>query len=194
MDMQPYYPQPSPFQTRVLEEVKEDDPEPWLTDRLPWYLPHRRPQIAGKIISMHNEQEFPDYPNVLRALADLMAEFLWIAANQPSHREGERVQVTILRIRTVEGRLKDARLMGYMRGADLTLGDQISFWGWKRRGSLLVRTGYNHTSQATITTNMLSMLLPGLIMLALTCAIFIFSVFHFNFFSMLASFEHLFWH
>ncbi|MBV9712663.1 MAG: hypothetical protein JO011_17300, partial [Ktedonobacteraceae bacterium] len=111
-DMQPYYPQPSPFQTRVLEEERVDDLEPWKTDHLPWYLPRRRPHITGRIISMHNEMEFPDYPNVLRALADLMAEFLWIAANQPSHREGERVQVTILRIRTIEGHLRDARLMG----------------------------------------------------------------------------------
>jgi len=194
-DMQPYYPQPLPFQTRVLEErglEEVENPEPWKTDRLPWYLPRRRPRLTGKIVSMRNEMEFPDYPNVLRALADLIAEFIWIAANQPSHKEGERIQVTILRVRTSDGRLQDARLMGYMRGADLTLGDQVSFWGWKRRGSLLVRTGYNHTSRATITTNMMSMFLPGLILLALACSLTLFAIYHSSFLLWVTSLKHLF--
>ncbi len=194
MDLQPYYPQPSPFQTRVLEEEAADEPEPWKTDRLPWYFSRRRPHLSGRIISTRNEMEFPDFPNVLRALADLMSEFLWIAANQPSHREGERIQITIVRIRTSDGHLKDARLMGYMRGADLTLGDQVSFWGWRRRGSLMVKRGYNHTSKATIVTNMMSMFVPGLILLSVVAAFFVFMVYKADFFSFIHSFFRIFGH
>jgi hypothetical protein len=187
MDMQPYQPQQALLQTLVTEEHKQIDPEPWKTDRLPWTLPRRRPQLSGKIIHIRNEMEFPDFPNVLRAIIDLMSEFLWMAANQPTHKEGERVQITIVRLRTSDGQLRDARLMGYMRGANLSLGDIVSFWGWRRRGSLMVKKGYNHTSKATIVTNVMSMLVPGLIVLALVLALFVFAFYRSDIFAFFQS-------
>jgi hypothetical protein len=173
--MQPYHPQQALLQTLIAEEKSLIDPEPWRTDRLPWHLPRRRPHLSGKIIHIRSEMEFPDYPSILRAIVDLMSELIWMAANQPAHREGERIQITIVRLRTSDGQLKDARLMGYQRGANLSLGDLVSFWGWKRKGSLMVKKGYNHTSKATIITNMMSMLVPGLIVLAIVSALFIFA-------------------
>ncbi|HLG78793.1 MAG TPA: hypothetical protein VKX46_20445 [Ktedonobacteraceae bacterium] len=191
-EMQIAAPPPTIFDTAVIEAKNVDviDPDLWQTDRLPWYWPRRRPQLVGKIVHIRNEMEFPDFPNILRAIIDMMVEILWIAANQPAHKEGERVQITIVRLRINGGQLKDARLMGYMRGANLSLGDVVSFWGWKRRGSLMVKRGYNHTSQAIITTNMMSMLVPGLILIALGCAIFLFSGYE----ARLLAFLHLFWH
>jgi hypothetical protein len=166
--------QPSSWQQMSLQVQEEKIVlDPIVTDRLPRGLPRTRPHLAGKIVHIHSEMEFPDFPNVFRAIIDLLSEFLWITANQPAHKEGERIQVTIVRVRTWEGQLKDARFMGYMRGADLSLGDHISLWGWRRRGSLLVRTGYNHTSRATITTNVMGMFFPGLLLLVLACVIFI---------------------
>src|SRR5262249_28031897 len=149
----------------------------------------RRPDLSGKIIHMREEMEFPDYPSVLRAIVDLMSEFIWMAANQPTHTEGERIQITIIRLRTSDGQLKDARLMGYQRGANLSLGDLVSFWGWKRRGSLMVKKGYNHTSKAIIITNVMSMLIPGLIVLSIVAAIFVFAFYRVN----ILSFFHSIW-
>jgi hypothetical protein len=188
MDIQLSYPQYASFQQPGTEEKSAIDPDAWKTERLPWHFPRRRPHLAGRIVHIRNEMEFPDFPNVLRAIVDLMSEFLWMAANQPAHKEGERVQITIVRLRISDGQLRDARLMGYMRGANLSLGDIVSFWGWRRKGSLMVRKGYNHTTKATIVTNMMSMLLPGLIVLSVVFAIFIFAFYQSNILSYLHSF------
>jgi hypothetical protein len=114
---------------------------------------------------VQSAQEFPDYPNLLRALVDLVTEFIWLVPNQPVHKEGERILVTTVRVRLQSGEKRDVRIQGNLRGANLSLGDMISFWCWKHRGSLMVRTGYNHTSKAIITTNALAMFIPALILL-----------------------------
>jgi hypothetical protein len=129
------------------------------------WLPRRGPDVTGIIIHVQSAQEFPDYPNLLRALVDLLTEFIWLVPNQPVHKEGERILVTTVRVRLQSGEKRDVRIQGNLRGANLSLGDMISFWCWKHRGSLMVRTGYNHTSKAIITTNALGMLVPALFVL-----------------------------
>jgi hypothetical protein len=129
------------------------------------WLPKRGPNVTGIIIQVQSAQEFPDYPNILRALIDLVTEFIWLVPNQPVHKEGERILVTTVRVRLQSGEKRDVRIQGNLRGANLSLGDMISFWCWKYKGSLMVRTGYNHTSKAIITTNALGMFVPALIVL-----------------------------
>jgi hypothetical protein len=140
------------------------------------WLPKRGPDVTGIIIHVQSAQEFPDYPNILRALVDLVTEFIWLVPNQPVHKEGERILVTTIRVRLQNGEKRDVRIQGNLRGANLSLGDMISFWCWKHKGSLMVRTGYNHTSKAIITTNALGMLVPALIVLLVL--IVSFSVFY----------------
>ncbi|GHO96374.1 hypothetical protein KSF_064220 [Reticulibacter mediterranei] len=134
------------------------------------WLPRRRPDVTGIIIHVQSAQEFPDYPNLLRALVDLVTEFIWLVPNQPVHKEGERILVTTVRVRLQSGEKRDVRIQGNLRGANLSLGDMISFWCWKYRGSLMVRTGYNHTSKAIITTNAIAMFIPAIILLLILIA------------------------
>lgn len=128
-------------------------------------IPRRSPDVTGIIVHVQSAEEFPDYPNFIRAIVDLLTEFIWIVPNQPVHKEGEHILVTTVRIRTQDGEKRDVRMQGYLRGANLSLGDMISFWGWQHKGSLIVRTGYNHTSKATVTTHAIGMLIPALIIL-----------------------------
>jgi hypothetical protein len=166
---------PTPYQASGYEgqgplfpsaPIKEDKivKQPEEFPRSIW-LPKRGPDVTGIIIHVQSAQEFPDYPNILRALVDLLTEFIWLVPNQPVHKEGERILVTTIRVRLQNGDKRDVRIQGNLRGANLSLGDMISFWCWKHKGSLMVRTGYNHTSKAIITTNALGMFVPALIVL-----------------------------
>ncbi len=153
--------------------VKEEkNSEPWLTDKLPWGFPRRPPDVAGKIILINQSQELPDYPNVILGLVNMLTELIWMIPNDTMKKEEERLQVTIVRIRTnkedaKKEELKDVRLIGYLRGANLTLGDLVWFWGWHRKGSLLVRKGYNWTSKAIVETHSMGLIMPALVVLIL---------------------------
>ncbi len=43
---------------------------------------------------------------------------------------------------------------GYFSGVNMSLGDIVSLWGYKRRGLLIFTRGYNHTSQGPIMTTL----------------------------------------
>ncbi|GCE03486.1 hypothetical protein KDAU_08150 [Dictyobacter aurantiacus] len=132
-------------------------------DKLPWYFPRIRPAIAGVVMHIESKEEIFNDPDIFASLAMLLVEFLWILVNIQQERENDRVVVTTVRIQTFDGQLRDARLRGNMRGADMALGDQVLLWGIKRRGVLLVRRGFNRTSQGVISTNAAGLLLPVLI-------------------------------
>lgn len=138
---------------------------------LPWGYPRRPPDIEGAIIQTQADQEILDYPSPLHAIGSMLIETLWAISSQSHQRESERILVTTLRIRTSSGDKKDARLMGFLRGASLSLGDTVSLWGWKRRGSLMVRLGYNHTTKAKIITHATSGMRASLAALIIFCLV-----------------------
>ncbi len=147
--------------------VKEDKRPPHDKDKLPWGLPRRDPDVAGAIILIQQSQELPEYPNLIVGLTNLLTELIWLIPNDTMRKEEERLQVTTIRIRCEDDEKKDIRLIGYLRGANLTLGDDIWFWGWHRKGSLIARKGYNWTSKAVVTTHTLGLIVPALTLLIL---------------------------
>jgi len=157
-----------PDLSAFIEEDKAARPKPWETDKLPWGLPKRDPDIEGTIIQIQQSQELPDYPNLVVGLVNMLTELIWIIPNDTMKKEEERLQITTVRIRTSNDEKKDARLIGYLRGANLTLGDDIWFWGWHRQGSLTVRKGYNWTSKAIVNTHSMGLVIPALLLLILT--------------------------
>lgn len=141
-----------------------------IREKLPWGYPRRQPDIEGVIIYTQADQEIPDYPSPLLAIGGMLLSGLWTVPGQDRQREYERTLVTMLRIRTLSGEKRDARLVGYLRGANLSLGDSVSLWGWKRRGSLMIRLGYNHTTRAKIITRATSATQSSLAILLTFCA------------------------
>ena len=147
--------------------AKEDKHPPRGKDKLPWGLPRRDPDVAGTIILIQQSQELPEYPNLIVGITNLLTELIWLIPNDTMRKEEERLQVTTIRIRCDNDEKKDIRLIGYLRGANLTLGDDIWLWGWHRKGSLIGRKGYNWTSKAVVTTHTLGLILPALTLLIL---------------------------
>jgi hypothetical protein len=146
---------------------KEEPTNPWENDKLPWGFPNRPADVAGTIIQIQQSQELPEYPNLIIGITNMLTELIWLIPNDTMKKEEERLQVTTVRIRCSNDEKKDARLIGYLRGANLTLGDAISFWGWHRKGSIIVRKGYNHTSKAVVDTHTMGLIMPALTLLIL---------------------------
>jgi hypothetical protein len=159
--------QPQGILPTLPTRVKEDKRPPHDKNQLPWGLPRRDPDVAGTIILIQQSQELPEYPNLIVGLTNLLTELIWLIPNDTMRKEEERLQVTTLRIRCENDEKKDIRLIGYLRGANLTLGDEIWCWGWHRKGSLIARKGYNWTSKAVVTTHTLGLIVPALTLLIL---------------------------
>jgi len=106
----------------------------------------RLPDLAGVIILVQSQEELP-LPGAAGSVATTLRDMIWPLVEQQAR---EKVHVTTLRIRTQNEEQKDARIEGYLKGANLTLGDQVSLWGWHRKGILIVRRGYNHTSKGDV--------------------------------------------
>ncbi len=131
--------------------VKENKrPKPWDTDKLPWGLPKQDPDIAGRIIQIQQSQEPPEYPHLIIEFMNWLAKLIWFIPNDTMRREEERRQITTVRVRTSDGEKRDARLIGLLRGAPFTLGDDIWFWGWHHKGNFIIRRGYNWTSKTIV--------------------------------------------
>jgi hypothetical protein len=166
--MQEYLPSSLlPDLSTFVKEDKQARLKPWETDKLPWGLPRRDPDVEGTIIQIQQSQELPDYPNLVVGIVNMLTELIWLIPNDTMKKEEERLQITTVRIRTSNDEKRDARLIGYLRGANLTLGDDVWFWGWHRQGSLTVRKGYNWTSKAIINTHSMGLVVPALILLIL---------------------------
>jgi hypothetical protein len=152
------------------------DPEFWKADKLPWYFPRTRPKVAGTVVLIETKEEILDYPDLYAAIATLLVELIWVLAQVQQEKEtGSRVVMTVVRVQSYDGTLSDTRIRGNMRGANVSLGDQISLWGKKRNGVLYVRRGFNHTTQGVISTYSLGLMLPALIVVVAFIAGFYFA-------------------
>ncbi len=147
------------------EPLKVGDPEYWKADKLPWGFPRIKPDITGAVIHMESKEEVVDYPDLFAAVATLLVELIWVLPNVQENKEGDRIVMTTIRIRTYDGSLRDARLRGNMRGANLSLGDEISLWGAKHHGILLIQRGFNHTTKGVVFTRAIGMFVPALIVI-----------------------------
>jgi hypothetical protein len=148
----------------------------WRAEKYPWYFPKTKPHVSGKVLHIESKEEIADFPDIFAALATLLMELLWVLINvQQQQRETDRVVMTTIRIQTTDGQLKDTRLRGNLRGATLSLGDQVTLWGVQRRGVLFIQRGYNHTTQSVISTHIAGMMIPSLFILLIIALLVYFS-------------------
>lgn len=158
-------------QTIIHEEaVQIPGTEPWETARYPWWFPRKRPDIVGVVIQSQGQQELVRTNEIGGSIVRVIRDIIWpMPADTASvqQREKETIFVTTVRVRTPEGIQRDARIQGHLTGTNISLGDKIALWGWKRRGTLLVRAAYNHTAQGVVTTPTMKSPLPTLIIMAL---------------------------
>jgi hypothetical protein len=119
---------------------------------LPLGFPKRPPDIEGTIIHVQSQTENPMTPDSVEFIFKLFRDLIWAVPHEQHNQQLRQVNVTTLRIRISDGAQKDARLEGYMRGVNLSLGDTVSLWGHRRRGLLRVYRGYNHTSKGVVKT------------------------------------------
>jgi translation initiation factor IF-1 len=148
-------PEPEDQNWSELFALKKDEPPPHDKSQLPWGLPRRDPDVAGTIILIQQSQELPEHPNLITRIISLLRELIWLFSHDSMRREEERMQVTTVRVRCSSDEKRDARLIGSLRGANLTLGDNVWFWGWHYKGSLIVRKGYNWTTKAIVSARLL---------------------------------------
>jgi hypothetical protein len=128
--------------------------EPQSERRLPPLFAISRPDLVGSVVAIDTREQTNNTPDIAGALFALLAEIIWIVPNSHAGREGpDRVEITRVRIQTDDGTRWDATLRGTLQGANLAMGDEVSLWGRRRRGNLLVSKGYDHTSQSPISTN-----------------------------------------
>jgi hypothetical protein len=153
---------------------------PMLTP-LPRGFPKRPPDIVGTVIQVQSQVENQLMPDAADFIVKLLRDMIWSVPGDSQTMTPRQVYVTTLRIHTTDGAQEDARLEGYMRGVNLSLGDTVSLWGHKRKGLLRIYRGYNHTSKGVVKTHVSSAFLPGLVMVLLAVAvlyIFLLTYFH----------------
>jgi hypothetical protein len=114
---------------------------------------------------MESKEEIIDHPDLFAAIATLLVELVWVMVDVQQEKENDRIVMTTVRVQTYDGTFKDARLRGNMRGANLSLGDRVSFWGQKRHGVLCVGRGFNHTTQGVVSTRSMGLMVPALIVM-----------------------------
>jgi hypothetical protein len=144
-------------------------PQPWDSESLPRGFPKRPPDISGMLVLVQSQHEIRRNTGVAKALVDA----IWPAPEGASANKERQVNVTTLRIRnSSDGVQQDARMEGYLKGANISLGDTISLWGRRYKGSLVVYRGYNHTTKSVVMTSTMTSPLPILLFLLLLVALF----------------------
>jgi hypothetical protein len=155
--------------TGAAEVSMAPAPQPWESESLPRGFPKRPPDISGTLVMVQNQHEIRRNEGFSKALVDA----LWPAPDASSTNKERQVNVTTLRIRnSSDGIQQDARMEGYLKGANISLGDTISLWGRRYKGTLVVYRGYNHTTKSIVMTNTMTSPLPVLLFLVLLVALF----------------------
>jgi len=132
----------------------------------PWGFPKRPADAEGIIIYVQGQDEHPQ-PSLLGAILRMFVNMVWATPGDLRQHERERIHVTTIRVRTSDDVQKDARVEGYLKGANLSLGDVVSLWGWRRKGSLVVTRGYNHTAKAAISSSTMTSPVSGMVLILL---------------------------
>lgn len=132
----------------LMGEMVDDQPPGSLSHPLKTLF-RQPPSIEGIILQVQSQEELPA-ASMSGSIFGFLRDMIWYV---PEQRNRERIKLTSLRIRNAAGEQKDARLEGYLTGANLTLGDKVVLWGWDRKGVLIIRKGYNHTSKSSIVSS-----------------------------------------
>ncbi len=140
--------------------------------KLPWGFPKRPADADGVIIYVHAQEEYQQ-PSLLGAILRMFVNMVWATPGDLRQHEREKIHVTTIRVRMPDNVQKDARMEGYLKGANLSLGDVVSLWGWRRKGSLVVTRGYNHTAKATISSSTMSSPISGVVLILLAVVAFV---------------------
>jgi hypothetical protein len=144
-------------------------PAPWESESLPRGFPKRPPDISGTLVLVQSQHEIRRNNGLSKALIDA----IWPTPDATSANKERQVNVTTLRIRnSSDGVQQDARMEGYLKGANISIGDTISLWGRRYKGTLVVYRGYNHTTKSVVMTNTMTSPLPVLLFLLLLVALF----------------------
>lgn len=152
-------------------------PQPWESESLPRGFPKRPPDISGTLVFTQSQLELRRNTGLGKALVDA----IWPTPNEQSVNKEKQVNVVTLRIRNSEGVQQDARMEGYLKGANVSIGDTISIWGRRYKGALVIYRGYNHTTKSIVMTNTMTSSLPFLLLIVIMLALFF----------MLTSFAHI---
>ncbi|GHO42787.1 hypothetical protein [Ktedonospora formicarum] len=151
-----YYDPAEGIRTVIKEEQGLRNPQhalpPWQLDRLPFGFPRRAPELWGAVVQVQSQQERPPMVGaalLFRGLRDIV----WAMPNEIRHPDRDMVQVTTIRVRKADGALQDARVQGYLRGANVSLGDMVSIWGRRSRGAIYIYRAFNHTAKGQISTS-----------------------------------------
>jgi hypothetical protein len=150
---------PAIFTGSAEVEVPLVAPQFWDSESLPRGFPKRPPDISGTLVFVQSQLENRRTDN---SFSKALIDAIWPTPNEPSSNKEKQVNVTTLRIRTNNGLQQDARMEGYLKGANISLGDTISLWGRKYKGTLVVYRGYNHTSKSVVMTSTMTSPLPVL--------------------------------
>lgn len=142
---------------------------PWENESLPRGFPKRPPDISGTLVFVQSQHEIRRNTGLGKALVDV----IWPTPNEPTSQDKERqVNVTTLRIRNSDGLQQDARMEGYLKGANISIGDTISLWGRRYKGTLVVYRGYNHTTKSVVMTSTMTSPAPVLLFLLIIVVLF----------------------
>ncbi len=158
--------EPAETITTIVTGQKKPPASPaWMTDKLPLGFPRRPPGIFGTVIQVQSQYEHNTSFDTFGAFFKQLRDALLAVPYERPNLEREQVLVTTVRIYTSSGKQEDIRFQGYLRKANIALGDTLSLWGRKRYGSFVVRRAYNHTSKGPITTSAMVSPLPFLLLL-----------------------------
>lgn len=142
--------------TIVTGQARPEAFPTWMTDKLPFGFPRRPPDLFGTVIHVQSQYERATSFDMSGSFLKQLRDSIWTVSYEQSNPQKDEVLVTTVRLHTSSGKQEDIRLHGYLRKANIALGDTISLWGRKRNGAFAVRRAYNHTSKGPITTNALA--------------------------------------
>lgn len=127
----------------------------WKNAKSFFFIPPPTPPLQGTILNIQQNQDLPGNYGFPELLLRFIRDLIWPVQNEQQNYQmmiqNERTNVSLIRVRTEDGSLRDARMVGSLTGANVALGDNVAFWGRKSKGVLQVTRAYNNTSDAYVT-------------------------------------------
>ena len=115
-------------------------------------MPKTQPDAEGLVVSQHTQQETIVESDIVLVIWKAIWDILWPVrdAHMNDRAREQKLPVTTVRIYDATGEQRDVRVEGEFMGGSIALGDKLSLWGHNRKGTLVVRRAYNHTSHAEV--------------------------------------------
>lgn len=141
--------------------------------QFPKDFPRRPPDLEGNITLLESHEEPKHSNGIADSVFDTFLDFLWSISGGSSSqlsKEKEKIQVTLIRIRTEDSGQRDIRFEGRLTGVNVAQGDRVSLWGKNRKGLLALQRGYNHTTKGPITTSKMASPRDGFLLILVALA------------------------